>query len=337
MDQFSRETPYEVEHIALAQAADVFLVAPATANFLGKAANGIADDLLTSVFLATRAPVLIAPAMNDKMYTHPATQRNMETLRARGCRFIQPGVGLLACGDVGVGRLAEVDDIVAAVVNTLDKKQDLLGKRILVSAGPTCERIDPVRYITNRSSGKMGYAIAEAARERGAEVTLVSGPVHIPVPQGVTCVNVQSSADMCAALEKAFYDCDALIMAAAPADFTPQTTAEHKIKKAGADTLTLALTSTTDILKHLGTIKTHQRTMGFAAETQDLEKNARMKLERKNLDFIAANDVGAKDQGFAVDENVVTLYARDGSAKQSGRMSKRALADWLLDALAPML
>ncbi len=333
MDQFSRETPYEVEHIALAQAADVFLVAPATANFLGKAANGIADDLLTSVFLATRAPLLIAPAMNDKMYTHPAVQQNMETLRARGCKFIQPGVGLLACGDVGVGRLAEVDDIVDAVLQALGQKQDFAGKRVLVSAGPTCEQIDPVRYITNRSSGKMGYAIAEAAQARGAEVTLVSGPVHIPVPAGVTCIDVRSSADMCAALEKEFENCDALIMAAAPADFTPQTVAEQKIKKAGAETLTLTLGTTTDILKHLGAMKTHQRTMGFAAETQNLDQNAREKLERKNLDFIAANDVGATDRGFAVDQNAVTLYARDGSVRQSAYMSKRALADWLLDAL----
>ncbi len=337
MDQFSRETPYEVEHIALAQAADVFLVAPATANFLGKAANGIADDLLTSVFLATRAPVLIAPAMNDKMYTHPAVQQNIEALRARGCSFIEPGVGLLACGDVGVGRLAEVDDIVDAVLNTLGQKRDLAGKRILVSAGPTCEQIDPVRYITNRSSGKMGYALAEAAQARGAEVTLVSGPVHIPVPAGVTCIDVRSSADMCAALEKEFAGCDALIMAAAPADFTPQTIAEQKIKKAGAETLTLTLGTTTDILKRLGTMKTHQRTMGFAAETQDLDQNARGKLESKNLDFIAANDVSASDRGFAVDKNAVTLYARDGSVRQSEHMSKRDLADWLLDALVTVL
>ncbi len=331
--QFSREAPYEVEHIALAKLADVFLVAPATANFIGKAANGIADDLLSTTFLATRAPVLIAPAMNSNMLTHPAVVQNIAALRARGCTFIEPEDGMLACGDVGKGRLAPVEDIVSAVQAALLRKRDLAGKRIVVTAGPTREAIDPVRFLSNRSSGKMGFAIAEAAAKRGAQVKLIAGPVQLATPPGVEREDITSSAQLCEAVERAFDGCDALIMAAAPADFTVAEVAEHKIKKHG-EGLTLSLSPTADILARVGARKQKQVVMGFAAETQNLERNAKDKLARKNLDFIAANDVSAANAGFAVDTNAVTLYDAAGGCRQSGLMQKAALADWLLDALA---
>lgn len=333
VDMFHRENPWEVEHISLAKRADVFLVAPATANFLGKAAHGIADDMLTTTILATRAPVLVAPAMNVNMYENPVVQENIALLKKRGWHFIEPDAGLLACGDVGKGRLAEPEAIVAAAMELLYPRRDLAGKHVLVSAGPTQERIDPVRYITNRSSGKMGYAIAEAAAARGARVTLISGPVTLPVPEGVERVNVISSQDMFEAVHAAFDSCDGLIMAAAPADFTPATFAEQKIKKNGREGMTLELAATRDILKSIGERKRQQRVMGFAAETEHLAENAAKKLEAKNLDMIAANDVTAAGAGFAVDTNAVTLYKRDGSSEQSGTMPKRALADWLLDRL----
>ena len=333
VDMFHRENPWEVEHISLAKRADVFLVAPATANFLGKAAHGIADDMLTTTILATRAPVLVAPAMNVNMYENPVVQENIALLKKRGWHFIEPDAGILACGDVGKGRLAEPEAIVAAAMELLYPRRDLAGKHVLVSAGPTQERIDPVRYITNRSSGKMGYAIAEAAAARGARVTLISGPVTLPVPEGVERVNVISSQDMFEAVHAAFDSCDGLIMAAAPADFTPAAFAEQKIKKNGREGMTLELAATRDILKSIGERKRQQRVMGFAAETEHLAENAAKKLEAKNLDMIAANDVTAAGAGFAVDTNAVTLYKRDGSSEQSGTMPKRALADWLLDRL----
>ena len=333
VDMFHRETPWEVEHIALAKRADVFLVAPATANFLGKAAHGIADDMLTTTILATHAPVLVAPAMNVNMYENPAVQENIAALKTRGWHFVEPDAGILACGDVGKGRLAEPEAIVSAVMALLFPRRDLAGKHVLVSAGPTQEKIDPVRYITNRSSGKMGYAVAEAAAARGACVTLVSGPVSLPVPEGVERVSVVSSADMFEAVHAAFGACDGLVMAAAPADFTPATAAEQKIKKNGREGITLELSATRDILKSIGERKENQRVMGFAAETEHLAENAAKKLSAKNLDMIAANDVTAAGAGFAVDTNAVTLYKRDGSAEHSGIMTKRALADWLLDRL----
>lgn len=294
---------------------------------------GIADDMLTTTILATHAPVLVAPAMNVNMYENPAVQENIACLKKRGWHFIEPEAGLLACGDVGKGRLAEPEAIVAAAMALLFPRRDLADKHVLVSAGPTQERIDPVRYITNRSSGKMGYAIAEAAAARGARVTLVSGPVALPVPEGVERVSVVSSSDMFEAVHTAFGGCDGLIMAAAPADFTPAAFAEQKIKKNGREGMTLELAATRDILKSIGERKERQRVMGFAAETEHLAENAAKKLAAKNLDMIAANDVTAAGAGFAVDTNAITLYKRDGSAEHSGLMSKRMLADWLLDRL----
>lgn len=335
-DMFNREAPWEVEHISLAKQADAFLIAPASANFLGKAANGIADDMLTTTILATRAPVLVAPAMNSAMYLHPAVQENMRRLEERGYRFIQPESGRLACGDEGIGRLAEVDAIVEAAMKAMHPRRDLEGKRILVSAGPTQEAIDPVRYITNRSSGKMGYAIARAAAARGADVTLVSGPVSLAAPPGVETIRVVSSADMFRAIDARFDACDALVMAAAPADFTPQTPQQQKIKKQGGG-MSLNLRNTRDILGSMGQRKEGRILMGFAAESEKLSENAQAKLRRKNLDYIAANDILAQDAGFAVDTNRVVLYDQKGGARDSGPMTKDALADWLLDILSNRL
>ena len=292
-DMFDSDRHFEVEHISLAKLADLFLVAPATANFIGKMASGIADDMLTTTVMATTAPVMIAPAMNTNMYLDAATQANIETLKRRGCEFIAPATGHLACGDEGIGKLAAVEDIVRAVLDKLNVKRDLEGKRVLVTAGPTREAIDPVRYITNRSSGKMGYAIAEAAAERGADVTLISGPVSLGTPGGVKRVDIVSSDELCDSVIERFPGCDILVMAAAPADFTPAEFSSEKIKK-GGDNLTLNLRATRDILKTIAPLKSNQKVVGFAAETHNVENNAIEKLRRKKLDFIAANDVTAE-------------------------------------------
>ena len=331
-DMFDSDRHFEVEHISLAKLADLFLVAPATANFIGKMASGIADDMLTTTVMATTAPVMIAPAMNTNMYLDAATQANIETLKQRGCEFIAPATGHLACGDEGIGKLAAVEDIVRAVLDKLNVKRDLEGKRVLVTAGPTREAIDPVRYITNRSSGKMGYAIAEAAAERGADVTLISGPVSLRTPGGVKRVDIVSSAELCDSVIERFPGCDILVMAAAPADFTPAEFSSEKIKK-GGDNLTLNLRATRDILKTIAPLKSNQKVMGFAAETHNVENNAIEKLKRKKLDFIAANDVTAEGAGFGTDTNIITLYGADGSREHSGMVTKREAADWLLDRL----
>lgn len=331
-DMFDSDRHFEVEHISLAKLADLFLVAPATANFIGKMASGIADDMLTTTVMATTAPVMIAPAMNTNMYLDAATQANIETLKRRGCEFIAPATGRLACGDEGIGKLAAVEDIVRAVLDKLNVKRDLEGKRVLVTAGPTREAIDPVRYITNRSSGKMGYAIAEAAAERGADVTLISGPVSLRTPDGVKRVDIVSSDELCDSVIERFPGCDILVMAAAPADFTPAEFSSEKIKK-GGDHLTLNLRATRDILKTIAPLKSNQKVMGFAAETHNVENNAIEKLKRKKLDFIAANDVTAEGAGFGTDTNIITLYGADGSREHSGMVTKREAADWLLDRL----
>ena len=331
-DMFDSDRHFEVEHISLAKLADLFLVAPATANFIGKMASGIADDMLTTTVMATTAPMMIAPAMNTNMYLDAATQANIETLKRHGCEFIAPATGHLACGDEGIGKLAAVEDIVRAVLDKLNVKRDLEGKRVLVTAGPTREAIDPVRYITNRSSGKMGYAIAEAAAERGADVTLISGPVSLRTPDGVKRVDIVSSDELCDSVIERFPGCDILVMAAAPADFTPAEFSSEKIKK-GGDNLTLNLRATRDILKTIAPLKSNQKVMGFAAETHNVENNAIEKLKRKKLDFIAANDVTAEGAGFGTDTNIITLYGADGSREHSGMVTKREAADWLLDRL----
>ncbi len=325
----------ELEHIALAKWADAFVIAPATANCLAKLANGIADDLLSTTALAMTAPLLIAPAMNANMWRHPATQANLRTLLERGARTVGPGTGHLACGDDDVGRMSEPAEIVEALDALLSVKQDFAGRHVLVTAGPTVERIDPVRYITNRSSGKMGYAIAEAARDRGAEVVLVSGPVSLPAPGGMEVVKIESSADLCAAVLARGDWADVVIQAAAPADFTPESVAGSKIKKTG-EGMTLRLANTTDIAAELGRRKHEgQILVAFAAETDDVLENARRKLDKKNADLIVANDVSRADAGFGVDTNAVTLITREDLVELPV-LPKRAVADGILDRVAAL-
>ena len=326
---------HELEHISLAKWADAYVIAPATANCLGKLANGIADDLLTTTYLAVTVPVLIAPAMNANMWRHPATQANLKTLLARGAHTVGPATGHLACGDDDVGRMSEPGEIVEALEKLMCPRRDFAGVRVLVTVGPTVERIDPVRYITNRSSGKMGYALAEAARDRGAEVVLVSGPVSLDAPSGVTRVSVESSADLCEAVLSRGDWADVVIQAAAPADFRPARYSGSKIKKTG-EGMTLALENTTDIAAELGRRKREgQILVAFAAETDDMLANARAKLEKKNADLVAANDVSRADAGFGVDTNAVTLITRE-SVTPLALMSKRDAADGILDAVAAL-
>ena len=326
----------ELEHIHLAKWADAYVIAPATANCLAKLAGGIADDLLTTTALAMTAPLLIAPAMNANMWRHAATQANLETLLARGAKTVGPGVGHLACGDDDVGRMAEPSEIVEALDALLSVKRDFEGVKVLVTAGPTVEKIDPVRFITNRSSGKMGYAVAEAAQARGAEVRLVSGPVNLAAPAGVEVVPIESSADLCAAVLDRGEWADVVIQAAAPADFRPAKVSGSKIKKTG-EGMTLVLENTTDIAAERGRRKRPgQVLVAFAAETDDVLKNAQGKLEKKNADLVVANDVSRSDAGFGVDTNAVTLITREGQ-QALPLMRKRDVADGILDAVAALM
>ena len=305
----------EIEHIALADTIALLLVAPCTANVIGKLANGIADDFLTSLYLATKAPVLLAPAMNTNMLAHPAVQRNLETLATRGVRFVEPGEGYLACGWIGKGRLAEPEDIVLAAERMLSTPSSAMaGMRVVITAGPTYEDIDPVRYVGNRSSGRMGFALAAEVRRRGARVTLVAGPTSIEPPAVDELVSVRSAAEMHAAVMHAAQGADAIIMAAAVADYTPAAPADTKLAKTD-DTLTLTLTRTPDILASLGAMRGDRPRpilVGFAAETGDLVRKAREKRTRKHVDLIVANDVSSPGSGFDVETNAVTLIGDDG-------------------------
>jgi phosphopantothenoylcysteine decarboxylase / phosphopantothenate---cysteine ligase len=334
---FGRATPWEVEHISLAKRADLFLVAPATANFLAKYANGLADDMLSTTILATKAPVLIAPAMNENMWENPITQKNVAALRIMGTSFIGPAKGWLAEGIEGVGRMEEPATIVEKVLDMLQKPKDFLGKRVLVTAGPTQEPIDPVRYISNRSSGKMGFAIADMARRRGADVTVVHGPVGIPLPKFVKYVGVETTQQMYDALMAEFDSCDLLIKCAAPADYRVELVLDQKIKKREHQELSLEMVPTVDILTEIGKRKTHQIVVGFAAETQAVESYAKDKLFRKNLDMIVANDVSMPGAGFAVDTNIVTVYKKDGTSKFHPLASKAEIAAFVLDQVATLL
>ena len=326
-DSFDRK--YEIGHVSLAKWADLFIVAPATANCMAKMACGIADDLLSTTFLAMTAPVLLAPAMNCAMWRNAATQANLRTLLERGVRTVGPESGHLACGDADVGRMSEPETIVEAAEAILNSRRDLEGLRVLVTAGPTVERIDPVRYITNRSTGKMGYAIAEAAARRGARVTLVSGPTALDAPEGVELVPIESSAQLCEAVLGRGAAADVVIQAAAPADFRPKHVAGEKIKKTG-EGMILEMESTTDIAAELGRRKRQgQILVAFAAETNDVLENARGKLARKNADLIVANDVSRSDAGFGVDTNIVTLISRT-DVRPLEKMTKRAAADAIL-------
>lgn len=329
---WAETTHWNVEHIALATAADLFLLAPATGNMIGKIANGIADDMLSTTVMATSAPVIAAPAMNTKMYLNPIVQQNITKLTQLGYHFIEPGCGALACGTEGVGRLPEAEVIISKVIEILTRKEDFAGKKILITAGGTQEAIDPVRYIGNRSSGKMGYALASQAAARGANVILISGPTYLSPPLGVTVEYIESAAQMRDAVLAHYSDSDIVIKAAAVADYRPQTVAEDKIKK-NSSTLDLILEKTTDILFELGQQKKHQILVGFAAETQQLLAHAKEKLARKNLDMIVANDITVPGAGFNVDTNIVKLIYRDGHSEELPKMSKEQLAGIILDKI----
>ena len=324
---------HHVEHIALAELADLVLVAPATANFIAKAAAGIADDLLTTTVLATRAPLYIAPAMNTGMWENPVTQENVMRLCERGAQVIPPAEGLLACGTTGAGRLPEPEEIVAAVERHFAAAEILAGRRIIVTAGGTEEALDPVRYLSNRSTGRMGYAVAAEAARRGAEVILVSAPTHLDTPAGVRRVNVRSAREMYAAVMAEYETADAVVKAAAVADYRPAEIAPQKIKKSDGE-LTIHLTRNPDILMELGRKKTHQVLVGFAAETENVETYAQGKLAKKNLDFIVANNVAEKDAGFSVGTNRVKIFFKDGRAEEHPLMAKSELAGIILDRLA---
>lgn len=331
LDLFEEPKSHEIEHIALAKWADVFAIAPATANILGKMASGIADDFLSTAWLATEAPVLVAPAMNTHMYAHPVTQRNLETLRRIGVHFVGPDSGRLACGDTGEGRMSEPAEIVQAIEALLARKGDLAGLRVLVTAGPTREPIDPVRYLTNHSSGKMGYAIAEAALRRGASVCLITGPVNLPAPKGAEVVPVVTTGDLYAAVMRHAPGCQIVVQAAAPADFRPEAVSEQKIKKQGDDPLALTLVPNPDVAAALGRQKAPgQVLVGFAADTERLVENARLKLVKKNCDLIVANDVTQAGAGFGVDTNIVTFVTAKGE-ESLPKLTKAEVADALLD------
>lgn len=335
-DMFDRNHSWEVEHISLAKAADVFAVAPATANFIGKAACAIADDMLTTTFLACKAPKVIAPAMNTAMFENPVVQQNLALLKARGAVIIEPACGHLACGDTGKGKLAEVSEIEEAILNQLANK-DLKGLHIAVTAGPTQEALDPVRYLTNHSTGKMGYAIARAAVRRGAEVTLISGPVALaPVP-GARLVRVTSALEMRDAVIKVFPETDIIIKAAAVGDYRPAQAAQEKIKKQGEE-MRLELVRNPDILREIGGIKSERQIVcGFSMETQALLEHSAAKLMDKNCDMMVANNLRTEGAGFGTDTNVATFLYRDGRRESLPLMEKDKLADEILNRVVEIL
>ncbi len=322
-----------VPHIDLAQNADLILVAPATANFIGKAANGIADDMLSTVVMAaSNKKIIISPAMNTHMYENQIVQENLEKLMGRGFVVIKPSSGRLACGDIGVGKLPEPYEIVERVVAEIAYEKTLLGKRVLITAGATREKIDPVRYITNHSTGKMGYALAKVAKAKGASVTLVTGKTDLPKPVGVDVVEISSARDMFREVTERYFDQDVVIKAAAVADFKPKTVSDSKIKKDNAS-LSIELEGTDDILKYLGEKKAHQILVGFCMETENLIENAKKKLEKKNLDMICANSLTVPGAGFGTDTNVITLIEKGGKITELPMDTKEHLAAIILDKI----
>ena len=339
-DMFKEPKTWEVEHIELAKKADAFLIVPATANFIGKLAAGIADDMLTTTVMATRAPVIIAPAMNTNMYTNRIVQANMDKLGDLGYRFIDPASGRLACGDIGAGKLADVDDILAFIVDFFEKEseaKDLAGRRIMISAGPTIEAIDPVRYITNRSSSKMGYAIAKRAVARGAQVTLVSGKTDLEVPEGLAkFISIESADDLYENLVGEFDSNDVVIQSAAVADYKPKSYSDKKIKKKDSD-LRIDLCRNKDIAQELGKIKGNKVLVGFAAETNDVLENAAKKIKKKNLDFIVANDLTMQGAGFSTETNIVKIIEADGRIKEYPKLLKSEVGDIILDKVRDIL
>lgn len=332
VDTFDRNFQYSVEHVALAKKADVVLIAPASANVIGKIANGIADDMLTTTVMACTCHKIISPAMNTNMFNNPIVQDNIEKLKRFGMEVIQPDTGMLACKDIGAGKLPSEEVLLDYILKEIRFKKDLAGKKILVTAGPTVEAVDPVRYITNRSTGKMGYAIAKIASLRGADVTLVSGPVSIEPPRFAKVINVESAEEMFNAVSSKADSMDIIIKAAAVADYTPVSVADEKIKKKDGD-LSIPLKRTKDILKYLGeNKKENQFICGFSMETENLLENSKKKLEKKNVDMIVANNVKVEGAGFGVDTNVVTLITKDGY-KELPQMSKEDVAAAILDAI----
>ncbi|MDU2122331.1 MAG: bifunctional phosphopantothenoylcysteine decarboxylase/phosphopantothenate--cysteine ligase CoaBC [Clostridium celatum] len=333
-DMFAEPKAWEIQHISLAQKADLMLIAPATANIIGKVANGIADDMLsTTIMAAAKAKVIFAPAMNTNMYQNRIVQGNIEKLKSYGYEFIEPASGRLACGDIGIGKLADVNTIVERVLAELsDREKDLKGKKVLVSAGPTIAPIDPVRYLTNRSTGKMGYAIAEEARDRGAEVILVSGPTNLNPPKNVRIINIKTNEEMKNEVLNNFEWADIVIKSAAVADYKAKEYSKEKIKKGEGD-LNICLTRDNDILKSLGDIKTHQILVGFAAESNDVLKNAEKKLKNKNLDFIVANDITSSDTGFGSEDNKVVIISKNNEKLELEKMSKKEVASNIFDMI----
>lgn len=331
-DTFQEPKVWEIQHISLADKADVFLVAPATANIIGKVANGIADDMLSTTIMATKAKVIFAPAMNTKMYENPIVQDNIRKLKSFGYEFIDPAEGRLACGDIGKGKLEKPEVIVDKVLMELNSNKDLLNKKVVVTAGPTIAPIDPVRFITNKSSGKMGYAIAKEARNRGAEVCLISGPTNLEPPKGIDVINVSTNEEMREAVIEAFEDADIVIKSAAVADYKPETYSEQKVKKKEGN-WSLELVRDNDILMELGTLKKNQILVGFAAESQNLKENALAKMEKKNLDFIVANDITSKDTGFASEDNRVIIFSKNNDEIHLDKMSKENIAANLFDII----
>lgn len=332
-DMFEEPKTWEVEHIELAKKADAFLIVPATANFIGKIASGIADDMLTTTVMASKAPIICVPSMNTNMYENPIFLQNVNKLKDLGYYFIDPDSGLLACGDVGKGKLPEPQDIVdktQALLKSLEADKDYVGKNVLVTAGPTIEHIDPVRYITNHSSGKMGYAIAQEALQRGANVVLVSGPVHLECSEDIKRVNIVSTRDMHEAVHQYFQWADVVIKAAAPSDYRPESASGHKLKK-DQNQMSIHLTQNPDILKSLGEIKGDKILVGFAAETNNLLEYAQDKIKKKNLDFIVANNVKDEGAGFKSDTNIVKIIDQQGEIIQYDKKTKREVSSIILD------
>jgi phosphopantothenoylcysteine decarboxylase/phosphopantothenate--cysteine ligase len=333
---FDEVVNWDIEHIALAKKADVFCVIPATANVIGKIAGGIADDMLTTTVMATEAPVLIAPAMNSKMFENPIVQENIAKLKNHGMLFVEPGCGRLACGDIGMGKLADAETIVEQILKMVEKKELLNGKKVLITAGPTLERIDPVRYISNNSSGKMGYSLAKMAEHYGAEVRLVSGPVSLSEPYGVNVEHVETSEEMFQAVMKSAEWADVIIKSAAVLDYKPKNFAEQKIKKSDED-LVIGFDRTKDILFELGKIKKDQLLIGFAAETNDVLENAKEKLIRKNADLIVANDVSNPNIGFKSDMNEVYLITREADPVKIDCRTKDEIAKEIIKKIVVMI
>ncbi|MDM1013518.1 bifunctional phosphopantothenoylcysteine decarboxylase/phosphopantothenate--cysteine ligase CoaBC [Clostridium perfringens] len=331
-DMFAEPKAWEIQHISLAKKADLMLIVPATANIIGKVANGIADDMLSTTIMATKAPVVFCPAMNTNMYENPIVQRNISLLKELGYEFIEPASGRLACGDEGKGKLQDTEIIAEETLRRLHSTKDLLGKKVVVTAGPTMVPIDPVRILTNRSSGKMGYSIAEEARDRGAEVVLISGPTSLRKPNGIKVIDIKTNEDMFNAIKNEFKDADIVIKSAAVADYKAKNYSSEKIKKTGDD-LNLIFERDRDILKTLGDMKENQILVGFAAESSNLKENAKGKLERKNLDYIVANDISKPETGFASDENKVTIISKSGEEVSLEKMSKREVAKNIFDII----